>query len=325
MISTRDLAPPLVYVLCIYMGLAQLGCAATRPLLASPGDYVDYRTYRMTQDRGMRLRRAQAYLAAHPGGSWAAEVSRDFEEDEPRYYEACQASRAGTSEYLANLPAGPHAQAAIALLTAFDTKIEELDTEAEVREARRTEATLEKANIARKQVGAAILGALGVLLDPGVYGRSLADAPEPLRRRFAPVSTTWGGPPRAIEEDLFFLLPTRPERTSRLLTLSTEVVVVDGVVRGARLSGPDLFVTWYEAANIALLDPTDDADRRKAQAHAVEILDGALEASFPRKSCGARLLEGQILARACDGRTVAVTAGARAGEVDRVEIAEGVK
>src|SRR5262245_20655786 len=96
-----------------------LGCGGLRTILAPPEDPEDYRAFRVAAATGTRLARAKRYIERHPRGTFAEEVRRTFDEEEPVYFERAQASREGIRRYLADLPEGPHADAALALLVAF--------------------------------------------------------------------------------------------------------------------------------------------------------------------------------------------------------------
>ena len=129
--------------------------------------------------------------------------------------------------------------------------------------------------------------------------------------------------PARRERDLFFLLPTRPERESRLLTLVVEVQTVpekDGVVVAGRISGADMFVRWSEADQIVKLDPSAEDDRTEAQVHAQSRLEGALERRFPAASCRDLRQGRELLHRACDGWEAVVVAGEHAGDDDVIVV-----
>jgi hypothetical protein len=298
------------------------GCAQLRPMLAGSDDLADYRAFRVADDEGVRLARALAYLEKHPQGAWAADVRAIFDDEEPRYYERSQASRQAMLDYLTNLPRGPHAEQALSLLVAFDRHVEDEESDRLLAEAKRTEATLEKAQIARKRVGERILGGLAVLLDVSMYNARFDEVPKQVRGYFAgPAPSTWGARPPALEEDLFFLLPTRPQRASRLLTLHAELVVEDGLVRAAELRGDDMLVKWYEASRIVQLDSGKPEDRAEAFAVAIEVLKGATESTFPEARCDVPTRgERELLVRRCDGRVLRVIAGKNAGDEDVIQV-----
>lgn len=301
-----------------------LGCEALRPVTASSADLEDYRAFRVAAAPGTRLARAARYLEAHPTGAFAAEVRSAFEDEEPRFFEACQKTRAGVLRYLVDLPSGPHARAAQASLLTFDVDLKEAELRDIAGRARADEARLESAAAQRRAVGETILAALGAALEDGVHGvprREVAPALRSVLLGRAP--STWGDLPSRHEEDLFFVLPTRPVRESRLLTL--EVALREdpaGLVSGTTISGADMFVRWTEADQIVPLDPADPGDRTEAHVHATERLLGALERRFPKASCerpepaarGAVVL----VDRACGGWEVLVTAGASPGDKDTI-------
>lgn len=320
---TRATPPSTRLAACALVAASTLGCAAARQLGADSGDFQDYRAFRLAADEGTRLRRAQDYLEAHPGGAWAAEVRAAFDAEEQTFFEAASASRARTSKYLAYLPRGPHATAAIALLTAFDTKLEDDETMHMLAAARRTEATLAHAADQRRAVGETVLGAVSALLDADVYGAQVDDAPLPLRHVLGgEAAPTWGPPRVARERDVFFSIPTVLQRESRALTLKIAVVRdAEGRITAGRISGPDLFVMWTEADEMRALDPTSPAARAAAARHVVDVLSGAFEAVLPAGRCRVPGTGEELFVRRCDGWDVSATMGFSVGDTDVVRIA----
>ena len=157
------------------------GCATFRTMTASSGDLEDYRAFRVAGAEGTRLARAKRYLELHPSGAFAEEVRAAFEIEEPRYFEKAQATREGARRYIVDLPDGPHAAAALALLTALDENMQDAELRDIARRARYDDAKMEAAAVQRRAVGEAILGAVGVLLDEEVYGVPRAEGPPALR------------------------------------------------------------------------------------------------------------------------------------------------
>lgn len=297
------------------------GCASFKAVVAPPIDLEDYRAYRVAAYRGTRLARAQTYLERHPDGSFAAEVRAVFEEEEPRYFQEAQESRDGIRRYLADLPRGPHADAAVAMLIALESSMQDAELADLARKVRFEETKLESAAVQRRAVPEAILGAVGVMLEDSVYGVSRDDGPPALKKlMFGAMPPTWGRPPARREEDLFFLLPTRPERESRLLTLVIALEEKDGVVVGGRISGADMFVRWAEADQIVKLDPEAPDDRAEAHVHAQARLEGAFERRFPKASCPDRAQGRELFHRACEGWEAVIVPGERAGNDDAIVI-----
>jgi hypothetical protein len=299
------------------LALALGGCAALRPVTAGSGDLADYRAFRVASAEGTRLARAKTYLERHPRGAFADEVRAAWETEEPRYFERAQASQEGARRYLADLPDGPHAAAALALLTALASTMQDAELRDVARKSRYDDAKLEAAAVQRRAVGEAVLGALGVLLEEETYGVPRAAGPPALRTlMMGRTTSTWGAVPATREEDLYFLLPTRPDRESRLLTLVVALAETDGVVTGGTVEGADLFVLWAEADQIVKLDPASTEDRTEAHVHALGRLEGALERRFPAATCPDVRAGRELYHRACGGWEAVVVPGASAGAKD---------
>jgi hypothetical protein len=301
-------------------GILCSGCALARPMIAEDHDLADYRAYRVAAHPGARLFYADEYLREHPKGAWADEVRVEFDHDEEAYFERAKSSRDTAREYLAFLPHGPHAVQAVAIIAAFDTNLEELELADVARKVRHNEATLESAAVARRRVSEIILAAVGALADDNVYSAPVGTLPEPITRVLSPrAPATWGRLADARVYDLYFVLPTRPERESRVASVAIRLERGDDgrVVRGV-VEGEDLFVRWQEADRIVALDPTQLGDRTEVGEHALDILGGALESRFPRDHCLVREARNALYARACDGLSVTMTMGESAGALDRI-------
>lgn len=310
-----------VLVLASSALLTLASCAELRTVTAASDDLEDYRAYRVAAAEGTRLARAQRYLEKHPKGTFCGEVRAAFEDEEPRFYEKAQTSREGIRRYLADLPHGPHADAALHLLIAFDSSLEEAELRDLARRVRYEDAKLERAAQQRRAVGEAILGALGAVLEEDTYGAPRSEAPPKVRSLLTgQKAPTWGGVPRRHEEDYFFLLPTRPERESRLMTLEVTLLEDKDVVVGARVEGMDMIVRWAEAEQIVRLDSSAPEDRTEAQVFAMGRLEGALERRFPSGACPDLRKGEELYHRACGGWEAVVLAGTKAGDNDTILI-----
>jgi hypothetical protein len=319
---TRAVAAPLLRLASLVAVTGAVGaCSVGQQLVADNADLRDYRAFRVAAPEGLRLSRASSYLAAHPAGQWAAEVRAAFDAEEPGYFEACQASREKAREYLIDLPNGPHAAAALALLVEYSQKVEDVATARLLKDARRTEAKLEAAAGRRRAVGEAILAATGALVAEGVYGARIEDTPAALRRVLGGEATvSWGTTPARRDADTFFVIPSPDGRQERVATLTVRVIVEAGVVVEGRIEGNDLFVRWDEADLVRPLDASSQNHRSAAAFHAQELLAGALEARLPEARCTEERKEGELLRRACDGWSAVVRWGQAEGEPDVVAI-----
>jgi hypothetical protein len=291
-------------------------------MIAAPDDLRDYRAFRVAAHEGSRLAAAQRYLARHPSGEWAPEVRSIFEAEEEAWFEAAKTSRARAREYVVDLPDGPHAEGARALLVLFDEHQSDVETLTLLADARRTAATLEIASARRKHVSDVLLGVVGALVDPATWGARVDASPPALAAALrGEVPATWGAATIARHHDtLYFVLPTPQGSQARVLDSTLQLVLDHGRVVQGILQGEDLFVRWSEAMLTRVLDPGVAADRELARTTVADVFAGAFEASLPASRCAGHLGTGDVLVRACGGWTVSVRMGAGAGEYDFVDV-----
>jgi hypothetical protein len=222
-------------------------CAVTAPLTASNGDLADHRDFVLARDEGERLARATRYLERHPSGAFAAEVRGAFAAEEPAYYRACQKSRSRAVDYLAWLPHGPHADAAVALIISFDEHQPEDEQSRMLRAARENEARLERAAEDRSDAENVALETLRIVVQPVVYGRKLEEDGELTRYLLAGRSI--GATPSLRTRTRRFTVPARSGPVERTLEITLHVERDDGdVVTAAEVSGPALFARMAEAS-----------------------------------------------------------------------------
>jgi hypothetical protein len=304
-----------------------LSCAVPRQMLARTDDLADYRAFRTASREGERLARAQAYLERHPGGVWADEVRAAFDAEEPAWFEKAQTSRTRARAYLVDLPRGPHADAARALLVLFDAHQGDIETLELLADARRTSAMLDEESAKRRRVGEVVLEELAALLDPATWGARL-DAPPPALADVlrGSIRRTWGGATRAWRADqLFFVVPTPQGVEAQVAEIRFQLWVENGRVARAVIQGGDLFTRWTEAMQTRLFDPTKPADRAAVASAVADVLGGALEAQLPAARCTPRspAADGDwtvIFVRACDGWSVIARTAEREGDDDTIEV-----
>jgi len=295
------------------------GCAVLRPVTAGSADQEDYQTIRLVSNEGERLVAAQRYLAKHPNGAWAADVRAEYERAEAAFFQHATESRDGSIGYLAILPSGPHADAALASVRAFDGHIADDEIAHLVAAARQSTAALDAAAKDRREAADFILQSSVVLLTGGTVGRAIAEN-EPLRVLLEGSRIgTWGGTPRRRVAAWSYLVPTRTGPEPREISVTVEVEEDDGRVVRAFLRGPALFSRWLEADTARAVDDTHPDDRAAAAEHAREIVSGVVEAQLPAATCGAPA-EGDLFRRTCKGVSIRVHQGAAAGDTDTVTI-----
>ena len=334
---------PAFVLVAALVAVCMPACAAVTQVVAGDDDLADYRAFRAAAHEGSRLAFAQRYLELHPRGAWADEVRAAFGEEESTYFEAAKASSRAAFEYLVNLPRGPHAAAARAVIDSDSERAQRAAVAELVSRAHDLRLMLSDARARRRKIRERIFAEVALLLDARVYGVAPGLVPEPLLREFAGARTTiaWVVPRR--HDELFFEVPSPSSldqrasamargaialgADSRVVTLDLELLTRDGVVASGRLSGADLFVSWAEADLARVLDPTDPGARADAAAHVAASMAGALEAVLPLETCAAPELEstkldngGTLLARHCGGWSARVGMGARAGTTDEITV-----
>ena len=306
---------------CGLLALVLGGCAFGKQLAADPGELADYRAYRAALHPARRIALALHYLQAHPKGLWAEEVKRAVTAEDDAYYEHVKASRARAWEYLALLPNGPHAEAAQAVVAAFDIHLEELAMDHLIQETRRTEAMLDRAKDARRRLTTLLLGDVRALLDPHVYGAHIPDVPEALKLALSGMAhPTIAWLPRTHVENVPYVILSPRGSDDRVAEVKLTVLLSkDGAIVEGRLSGSDLFTRWLEAEENEPVDDANPAARARAAAHAAERLFGLFEATLPSERCAAESPD-EVIARRCDGWLATAWMGSRPGEPDVIAI-----
>lgn len=305
------------------------GCAAGRPLVASPSDYAGYRATRVAPTFDERLAAAALYLKQHPDGAYLADVRRYFERAEPVFFRSKNRSMAGLKAYLRALPRGPHsgeaAERLMELRARYDTQPESRAVVAAV------DRRLDRAAAQRSAVRESVQRWLDRFLDPGAWQGPLSEAP-------ADLVVAWSlglpAPGCAAGEDrqegrrctklleLPFNLPVAGEQEPREATMEIGVAEeASGRPREVVIAGPELFVRLEEARSVKPIS-ADDADARiGAIASAVELVTEvfARRTAIP-PACRPPVDAPVVLDLACGGFRVVVRAGGDVTEDDSITI-----
>jgi hypothetical protein len=313
---------PLMSLATLALSVGVSGCAVPRQMLAPSDDLRDYRAFRMAAHEGRRLAAAQRYLRHHPHGAWASEVRTVFDAEEEAWFVSAQTSRSRAREYVVDLPDGPHADAARAILVLFDEHQGDVETLTLLADARRTAATLDIETARRKHVSDVLLAIVGALAERGTWGARLESPPPSLAAALrGEVPTTWGAATTARHQDrLLFVLPTPDGSQGRILDSTFQLALSKGRVVQGILQGQDLFVLWAESILTRVLDASLPADRDLASTTVADVLSGALESAVPASRCVRPAGEGEVMERACDGWKVSVRMGADAGDFDFIDV-----
>lgn len=312
-------APLVLLSACAALGCAAAGRAA-RPLVAANDDARAFRAVESAESWGARLAAVQRYLERHPGGAYATDVREIWAREEPRFFERASATREGARGYLADLPRGPHASAALSLLVAFDAKVDDFETYKWLKAARSTEKMLSEAAAERQAADEWLSSALAELLKDETWSRAFEEAAGLVVVLRGARPGTWGGVPTTRDVRFAYAVPSPEGLVRRMLEARLAVRVEGGVARAAILEGSGLFLAWAEIMALRPLEPARTEDRAFAAARVRERLAGMLEGRFPEGACAGDGELGDFMARRCGGRQVRVVMGAGAGEPDRLEL-----
>ncbi|MDP9151688.1 MAG: hypothetical protein M3O36_17335 [Myxococcota bacterium] len=298
-----------------------LGCAVPKQLFSNPADLADYRAFRAAEREGERLQRAQQYLDHHPRGVWADEVRAAFEREEVVWFEVAKQSRERARDYIVDLPRGPHAAAAQAILVLPNEHDSDLDTLMLLAKTQHMAAALELESAQRRRLGEVVLEELSALLDPLTWGAHLDDPPPALERALLGSPRTWVTEIRPLRSDeLFFRVRTPTTTEERTAPLRLRVTLQRRQVVKAQIEGENLFVRWAEAVRAQPLDPARASDRVLAASAVIEVLAGAVELRLPASRCAAPCKSDAIMVRTCDGWTLRAQFGTRPSSPDVVYV-----
>jgi hypothetical protein len=253
-------------------------------MIATPGDYGEYRRVRLARGLDERVGAAWEYVKRYPDGRFALRLKRYLDRAEPLLFRVRSRSIPGLEAYLRALPDGPHAREALELITVLreEGRREALD----IRMARETSARIDAVERRRRAAVESVTWWTLALIDPPLWRRSLSEAPPEFLVRFRlalpqPVCLPDDEEPgimrcgKPIEEP--FQVPGKRRRQDRVLALDVELTLARGYrLERAVLSGPALFVRTQEAQERVALDARKAEVRRAAAARFVAALTKSL-------------------------------------------------
>lgn len=297
------------------------GCAAGNRLSASHEDYRLYRETRLAASLEERLGASHRYLARMPDGKWAPEVRRWFRRAERKYYEAAFDSAPRLRAYLRAMPDGPHAAAATRRLVELETAagFDERRTARELRAARRVQSNLALAAEERRRFVRDIVGWLERLAAIQSYGEptSALDGDFLLHFRLKDAAAECDDSACRKQNLARYQIPSGGTLVEREATYEVKLVLEEGVLTRAVLSGPELFSRLGEAIELRAVANDDPQGRIEAIGASLSLLMNALEVQLPAAECEVPPVSPVVLARTCRGRRVSAIAGGD-GELDVV-------
>jgi hypothetical protein len=150
---------------------ALAGCGA----ITSTTEYGLYRRAASSASLEDRLEAAAEYRKKYPEGPFADDVKAWYTRAELLYWRSKRGSAAGLTAYLRTLPAGPHGVEAAQRLADLHDKT--VYGDALAKQARATNARLERATAERARVRDEVTGWVTRFLRPDAFRTRIADAP----------------------------------------------------------------------------------------------------------------------------------------------------
>jgi hypothetical protein len=290
----------------------------------SVDEYAEYRRFRVAPTLEAKLGAGYEYLRRNPRGARRTEVAAWFSREEPRYVDRGWNDSERLKAFLAEVPGGPESDRASRRLTelemtglyrskeekAFDEKVTHI------------EATLQTAEAGRRALVADLVRWI---------------------RRIASIRS-WGGRTSELDHEFIFAYRLsepaarcRDDGCSKIVTVRYAVPegkaqsprealyevglkLERGGVRGAWISGPELFARLGEAVGVRAVSSDSFVARAEAIGQSTSLVALAVEPLMPAARCAAESVSPVVLRRACDGVELRVVIGLDLGEEDRIVV-----
>lgn len=305
--------------------LAPLGCASLSTAFERPEEYHLFRAARVAPTLEERLNAAARYLREVPGGRHTTELRRWFDRAEERYYLQAFDRLPNLYAYRAALPAGPHIEEVRARIAALEGRMQRSvrrQSEEDTRIAA-TQAHLVEADAKRRAFVATFKDWTLRLLKIKSFGEPTSELGDDTIFAFR-LSPPYG----ACHDDdcrkllqLSYEVPGQRELVPRVAVMDVELELERGLLRRARLAGPELWTRLAEALSLRPLPSPSPEERADAVGRAELLVRALLEASLPAERCEVAAKPPLVVERRCGGLHVRMLAAASPEEDDVLEIA----
>lgn len=302
-----------------------LACAGLPTLTESPEEYHLYRTARVAPTLEERLHAADSYLRDVPRGRRAARLRTWFVGAEEKYYLQAFDRLPNLYAYRAALPNGPHIQevnSRIAALEARRTRRVARVSEEDARIAA-TEARLRAADADRRAFVATFKDWTARLLRIQSFGQPPSKLAEETLSALGSTDTA-----EACRGDrcrkllpLRYEVPGERELVAREALLEVELELEQGLLRRARITGPELWTRLAEALALRSLPNATPEERADALHRASLLVRALLETQLPASECERPAAPPVVVLRECRGLSARMVAGGNPSEDDSLEIA----
>jgi hypothetical protein len=268
-----------LHLLLLALALAAAGCR----MLASKGDYADYREIRLAADSDARLYALQRYAERHPDGLWSHDVMVERTERETATFESGKGTREGLERYLRAYPEGTFAAQARSRLAAVAVlekrrRAEQAEAEQRLIARKQREEELQRTWVTR------FAGYWSTtLMRLAAWGTPIAE----VAKQNPQFSRAFGALPRprcTADECLKYY--TSPygipvpggTRVERVLSLVLRLRMVEGKLERAELLMPAQgFSRWYELEQRKVIATGDGEGRNQAVNWALQRLQESLK------------------------------------------------
>jgi hypothetical protein len=307
------------------LALAATSCAALPTLTERPESYALYRSARIAPTLEERLRAAHRYLREVPNGPHTKQLRVWFAGAEEKYFLQAFDRLPNLYAYRAALPSGPHIEdvtSRILVLEGRKTRRAARQTEEDIRIAA-TQAHLVDADAQRRAFVATFKEWTARLSKIKTFGEptsELADETIFAFRLSEPRGACQGDLCRKLLE-LQYEVPGERELVKRAALLEVELQLDRGLLRRARISGPELWTRLAEALSLRPLPSPTPEERADAVNRATLLVRAVLEPTMPAAECEVAAAPPLVLSRQCRGLRARMQAGASPTEDDSLEIA----
>lgn len=307
------------------LSLAVSGCASMPTLTERPEAYHLYRATRVAPTLEERLRAADRYLREAPGGPHTQQVRAFYKKEEEKYFLNAFNRLSNLYAYVEALPSGPHIEDVRTRIAFLEGKLRERsrrDVEDDAKAAA-TLASLADADTKRRAFVGVVkdwAARLSKIQSFGEPTSELSDETIFAFRLSEPRGACQGDHCRKLLQ-LSYPVPGQRELVERAAVVEIQLELEAGMLKRARLAGPELWTRLAEALSLKPLPSPTAEERADAVNRAAMLIRALLEGGFPAAECDTPAVAPAVVLRRCHGISAVMQAGRTPTEDDVLEIA----
>jgi hypothetical protein len=299
--------------------LGLLGCASLPTLTERPEHYRLYRAARVAPTLEERLHAADRYLREVPDGPHEEQLRDWFVQAEERYYLSAFNRLSELYAYEQALPRGPHIEEVKSRIVALEARRSRRAPALDEARIAATQGRLVRADAARRAFVTTVKDWATRLVRINTFGEPTSELGSETIFAFRlspPQGACQGDSCRKLIE-LNYEVPGQRELVERAALLEVQLELERGMLKAARLAGPELWLRLAEALSLTPLPSPSAEERAAAVGRSVLLLRAVLESALPAAECEKPALPPAVLERACHGLRARMLVG-RPGEQDDV-------